>query len=97
MLHHDIDSGVRACIAYTLGQAAALWAIPDLLQALLDCDEYVAETALNALGAMPLLDDALIISALKELGAYQLPIWSLQERRHLAHTARVWLKKRKSV
>ncbi|MGH2509325.1 MAG: HEAT repeat domain-containing protein [Ktedonobacteraceae bacterium] len=94
MLHHDNDSGVRACIAYTLGQASALWAMPDLLLALLDCDEHVAETALNALGALPLHDDTLIISALKELAAYQLPIWSLQERRHLAHTARIWLKKR---
>ncbi|MEO7019222.1 MAG: hypothetical protein ABI234_03625 [Ktedonobacteraceae bacterium] len=94
MLHHDIDSGVRACIAYTLGQASAVWAIPDLLLALLDCDEHVAETALNALGTLPLRDDALITSALKELAAYQLPIGSLQERRPLAHAARVWLKKR---
>lgn len=96
MLHHDIDSRVRACIAHTLGHAVALWAIPDLLLALLDSDEQVAETALNALGALPLRDDALIIYALKELAAYHLPIWTLQERRHLAHTARVWLKKRQN-
>lgn len=94
MLHHDIDAGVRACIAYTLGQSAALWAIPDLLQALLDSDEYVAETALNALGAMPLLDDALLIYAVKELAAYHLPGWALHERKHLIHAARTWLKKR---
>ncbi len=95
MLHHDIDTGVRACIAYTLGQAAALWAIPDLLKSLLDSDECVAETALNALGAMPLLDDSLIIYAIKELAAYHLPLDALSERQHLTHAARVWLKKRK--
>lgn len=95
MLHHDIDSGVRACIVHTLGQASALWAIPDLLQALSDSDEYVAEAALDALGNMRLLDDALIVYAVKELAAYHLPIWTLQERHHLAHAARIWLKQRK--
>lgn len=94
MLHHDIDSGVRACIAYTLGHAAALWAIPDLLEALLDSDEYVAETALNALGTMPHADDTLILYAVREIAAYHLPLGKLEERRHLAHTARVWLRKR---
>lgn len=94
MLRHDIDSNVRACIAHTLGQASALWALPDLLQALLDCDEYVAEAALDALGAMRLLDDALVIYAVKELAAYHLPIWTLRERQHLTHAARVWLKQR---
>lgn len=94
MLHHDIDSGVRACVAHTLGQVTALWAIPDFLLALLDPDEQVAETALNALGALPPHDDALITYALKELAAYQLPIWSLQERRQLAYNARALLKKR---
>lgn len=93
MLHHDTDSNVRACIAYTLGQVAASWAVPDLLLALLDIDEQVAETALNALGALPWRDNALIISALKEVASYHLPLWKLQERRHLAHCARVWLKK----
>lgn len=97
MLHHDIDAGVRACIAYTLGQVSALWAIPDLLQALLDSDEYVAETALNALGTMPLLDNALLIYAVKELAAYHLPIWTLHERKHLIHAARVWLRKREKI
>jgi HEAT repeat protein len=94
MLHHDIDSGVRACIAYTLGQASALWALPDLLLALLDWDEYVAETALNVLGSLPLHDDTLLIYSVKELAAYHLPLWKLHERRHLAHLARAWLKKR---
>jgi len=61
---------------------------------LLDSDEYVAETALNALGAMPLLDDALLIYTIKELAAYHLPGWALYERKHLIHAARTWLKKR---
>ena len=94
MLQHDIDSGVRACIAYTLGQTAALWAIPDLLMALLDCDEHVAESALHALTIIPLSDNALILSAIQEVAAYHLPLWKLQERRHLAHIARTWLKQR---
>lgn len=97
MLHHDVDSGVRACIACTLGQASALWAIPDLLQALLDYDEHVAVTALNAFGSMRLADDTLIVCAIKELAAYNLPMWTLQERRNLAHAARAWLKKRRTA
>ena len=97
MLHHDIDSGVRACIAYTLGHADALWAVPDLLQALLDSDEYVAETALNALGTLPQFDDALILYAVREIAAYHLPLWKLEERRNLARTARAWLKKHGKV
>lgn len=96
MLHHDIDNNVRACIAHTLGQAASLWAIPDLLLAMLDWDEHVAETALNALAAMPLPDDALIRSAMQEIAAYHLPLWKLQERRHLAHVARTRLKQRRT-
>lgn len=95
MLHHDIDSGVRAHIASVLGQTSARWAIPDLLLGLLDCDEKVAETALNALDAISLLDDALVTYTVKELAAYNLPIWSLHDRRHLAHAARAWLKERK--
>jgi HEAT repeat protein len=93
MLHHDIDTRVRSCIAYALGQVAALWAIPDLLLALLDWDEHVAETALHALANMPLPDDMLIHFAIQEVAAYHLPLWKLQERRHLAHVARTWLKK----
>ena len=94
MLHYDSDSGVRACVASTLGRSASLWAVPDLLQATLDSDEYVGETALNALCIMPLPDDSLLTYALKELAAYHLPLSGLRERQHLAHAARSWLKKR---
>lgn len=97
MLHRDIDSGVRACLASTLGHNSALWALPDLIQATLDSDDYVAETALNALGTLPLLDDALLIYVFKELAAYRLPIWTLCERKPLAQAARAWLKKRGRV
>ncbi|HVU68730.1 MAG TPA: HEAT repeat domain-containing protein, partial [Ktedonobacteraceae bacterium] len=31
ILHHDLDSSVRGCLAHTLGQTAALWAVPDLI------------------------------------------------------------------
>ncbi|HEY0757408.1 MAG TPA: HEAT repeat domain-containing protein [Ktedonobacteraceae bacterium] len=94
MLQHDIDSGVRSCIARILGQSVALWAIPDLLLALLDHDEHVAESALHALTAMPQSSSPLIYSALQEIAAYRLPLWKLSERRRLAHVARVWLKGR---
>ncbi len=95
MLQHDGDSGVRACVIYVLGQASALWAIPDLLHALLDSDEYVVEAVLHSLGSMPLLNDAIVVYAIKELAAYRLPITLLHERSHAIHVARAWLKKRK--
>jgi HEAT repeat protein len=94
MLRDDSDSGVRASIARMLGQAGALWAISDLLAATQDCDEQVAEAALAAAGAMPLLDDTLLICAFKELAAYRLPIGSLCAGRRQIHMARAWLKKR---
>jgi HEAT repeat protein len=97
MLHHDIDSSVRACIASTLGQSAALWAIPDLLLALLDSDETVAEAALHTLGILPLLDDGLVIYAVQEIASYKVPICALQERYQIARAARIWLKKRYKV
>jgi HEAT repeat protein len=70
LLHLDSDSGVRACIAYTLGEIAARQAIPDLILALLDSDEHVAETALNSLGKLTTLDDILVYYTLKELTAH---------------------------
>jgi HEAT repeat protein len=95
LLHHDIDGGVRAGVAHTLGHSAALWAIPDLLLALLDSDEHVAESALRSLTALPLPgDNPLIRAALQEIAAYRLPLWKLHERRHLAHIARTLLKQR---
>ncbi len=92
MLHHDSDSGVRASLVRILGQAAAHWAIPDLLLALLDCDEQVAETALNTLTALPFSDNSLVYYAILEIAAYHLPLSKLEERRHLIHAARSWLK-----
>lgn len=96
MLHHDIDSNVRTCIAHTLGRACALWAIPDLLLALLDRQEHVAEAALNALDTLPMLDNALIVYAVKELAAYHLPLRSGRPRRHLSLAARAWLQKQEN-
>jgi HEAT repeat protein len=97
MLHHDVDSNVRGCIASMLGRSAALWAIPDLLQALLDDDDEVTLAVLHALNTLALLDDGLILYAVKEVAAYRLPLQSLHQGRHLAHTARVWLKTRKKA
>ena len=69
MLHHDQDSSVRASIAYALGCDQAPWAVADLLQSLLDSDEAVAETALNALGAIPTPDSIMdCFRSIKRLG-----------------------------
>jgi HEAT repeat protein len=92
MLHHDIDSSVRACLAHTFGQAAALWAIPDLLLALLDCDDQVAEAALKALIAISPPGDPLTHYAIQEIAAYHIPFSRLRARRRLTHLARAWLK-----
>ena len=67
LLHTDDDSGVRACVAYILGQIAAQWAIPDLLLSLLDSDEHVAATALNSLGQLASPDNSIVAYVLKEL------------------------------
>jgi len=67
LLHEDSDSGVRACIAYVCGQLGGRWAIPALLQSLLDVDEHVARTALTALSTIATEDDAIVLYVIKEL------------------------------
>jgi len=67
LLSNDSDSGVRACAAYTCGQIGARWAIPDLLLALLDPNEYVALTALHTLERIATADDVIVVYALREL------------------------------
>lgn len=67
LLHFDIDSEVRAYIAYTLGQVTARWAIPALLQALLDPDEQVNQVALHSLGMVASSHDPIVVYVLKEL------------------------------
>jgi HEAT repeat protein len=67
ILHNDGDSGVRACAAYMLGQMNERRAIPDLLLALLDPDEHVAQTALNTLGNLASPDDHIVAYVLREL------------------------------
>ena len=80
---------MRACVAYSLGQIAARWAIPDLIQALLDSDEYVAQTALNSLGQLASPDDPVVVYILKELAG------STKELavNHLTQPAQTLLKK----
>jgi HEAT repeat protein len=71
-LLNDNDSRVRACIAYTSGQLMAPWAIPGLIQTLLDVDEQVAQTALRALIRMVTLgtpEEPIILAAIAELAA----------------------------
>ncbi len=67
LLYRDNDSGVRACIAYICGQLGGRWAIPGLLQTLLDADEHVARTALTALGRIATEDDVIVLYVIKEL------------------------------
>lgn len=67
LLYRDNDSGVRACIAYICGQLGGRWAIPGLLQTLLDADEHVARTALTALGRVATEDDVIVLYVIKEL------------------------------
>jgi HEAT repeat protein len=88
LLHSDSDSGVRACAAYFLGQIAARWAIPDLIQALLDSDKYVAQTALNSLGQLASPDDAVVVYILKELAG-----GSSTKELYLTQSAQTLLKK----
>ena len=67
LLHMDDDSGVRACIAFILGQIHAHWAIPDLLLTLLDPDTQVAITALHTLGELANFDHAIVAYSIQEL------------------------------
>jgi HEAT repeat protein len=68
-LLNDNDSRVRACIAYMSGQLMARWAIPGLIQTLLDTDEQVAQTALHALTCMVTPEESIILAAIAELAA----------------------------
>lgn len=91
LLLNDSDSGVRACVAYTCGQIEARWAIPDLILALLDSNEYVAQTALHALRQVATPDDAIVVYVLTELAHY---LKSEHERlQTLAKEAQALLKK----
>lgn len=71
LLCSDNDSGVRACIAYTLAQTPLRSDIPSpipiLITTLLDSDEYVAETALNTLGQLASPENPIVVYVLKEL------------------------------
>jgi HEAT repeat protein len=67
LLYRDTDSSIRACVAYICGQLGGRWAIPGLLQTLIDPDEHVARTALNALIRLATPDDVIIHYAIKEV------------------------------
>jgi HEAT repeat protein len=86
-LLNDDDSGVRACIAYTSGQLMARWAIPSLIQTLLDTDEQVAQTALHALIRMITPEEPIILAAIAEFAACSYDICPV------AQEARLFLKK----
>jgi HEAT repeat protein len=70
VLSMDVDSSVRACCAYTLGQMTARFAIPNLLFSLLDRDTSVAETALYTLCRIATAEDAIVVAAMRELALY---------------------------
>lgn len=95
LLYNDSDSGVRACVAYAMGQNGIRQAIPALIDALLDRDEYVALTALNALGALATPDDSVVLFVVRELAGYS--ILSREEGDRLSEAAAGWLKKWKKA
>ncbi|GHO50200.1 HEAT repeat domain-containing protein [Ktedonospora formicarum] len=67
LLLSDSDSGVRACSAFVCGHIGARWAIPGLIQTLLDEDVHVAHTAFNALCQLHSITDPLFYAILQEL------------------------------
>jgi HEAT repeat protein len=95
LLLSDNDSGVRACIAYHLGQGHVRQAIPALLQALLDADENVAETAFNSLERVAGPNDAIVVYVMKELALYERGGYNINSLAHLARTLlKKWRKRR---
>lgn len=93
LLSRDSDSGIRACTAYVCGQLGGRWAIPALLQTLLDPDEHVARTALTALSHIATEDDGIILYAIKELTHLRSP--DADTPHPLAEAAKTLLKKRR--
>lgn len=91
LLHSDEDSGVRACIAYVFGKIRLQQAIPELIEALLDPDEHVAETALNSLGQLMPPAHPLYLYILQELSL--LDDAADPAAQHLGQAARALLKK----
>ena len=65
----------------------ARWAIPGLIQTLLDTDEQVAQTALHALIRMITSEDTIILAAIAELAACSHEVYPVAEE------ARLFLKK----
>jgi len=86
-LLNDNDSRVRASIAYTSGQLMAHWAIPGLIQTLLDTDEQVAQTALHALIHLVTPEETIILAALAELATCPKEVYSVSQE------ARLFIKK----
>jgi hypothetical protein len=82
-LLNDSDSRVRAGIAYTSGQLMARWAIPGLIQTLLDADEEVAQTALQALIRMVTPEEVIILAAIAEIAACSREEYSVAKDAHL--------------
>ncbi len=101
VLLHDPDNGVRACVAFICGQIGARWAIPSLIHTLLDSDEYVAETALNALSQLMTEEDSIIRYIIQELASFNNPRLIGYSSQHLSQAAQVvlksWQKVRKQV
>ena len=82
-LLNDNESRVRACIAYTSGQLMARWAIPGLIQTLLDTDEHVAQTALHALIRMVTPEETIILTTIAELATCSHEVYPVAQEAHL--------------
>lgn len=91
LLHNDPDSNVRCSVAMVYGEAMMAWAIPDLIQALLDANEHVAESAFTALEQLVALNPSVITYIARELSHYN--IGDETQRSNLAQHASSVLKK----
>ena len=91
LLHNDPDGNVRSSVAMIYGETMMAWAIPDLIQALLDADEHVAESAFTALEQLFTLNPSIITYIARELNYYT--IGSEAQQNNLARQAASVLKK----
>jgi HEAT repeat protein len=67
MLRSDRDPQIRAGVANLCKIMKARWALPDLLQALLDPDTNVAQAALTSLETIATAKDATVLCTLTEI------------------------------
>ncbi len=91
MLRTDKDQHIRVGIVVLCKTMRARWALPDLLQALLDPDVHVAHAIIASLETIATEKDAAVICALSELAHFHTAVDPA--RAMLAHKALLLLQK----